>query len=180
MQSEPQFPRCLRALLVASLLAALAPAPVALAATGGAAAPGKPALGKRSKKARAAVATWFGPGFYGHQTACGQTLTPSVIGVANRTLPCGTLVRFTYGARTVTVPVLDRGPYGGVAQWDLTAGAARALAVKDTVRVAARVVGSEPNTPALGLPATPPAPVTPAPPTAPAPAPAVAGGAEAG
>src|ERR1700690_2075125 len=57
------------------------------------------------------IATWFGPGFYGRQTACGQTLTPGVVGVANRTLPCGTLVQITYKDHTLTVPVLDRGPY---------------------------------------------------------------------
>ncbi len=46
------------------------------------------------------IATWFGPGFYGKQTACGQTLTPSVVGVANRTLPCGTLIKVSYAGRS--------------------------------------------------------------------------------
>jgi rare lipoprotein A len=100
------------------------------------------------------IATWFGPGLYGRQTACGQKLTPSVIGVANRTLPCGTLVSVAYQGRTMTVPVLDRGPYGrNGAEWDLTAGAAAALDIDTTVRVATHVVGSAPNTPTLGLPA---------------------------
>src|ERR1700727_1607238 len=68
-----------------------------------------------------ALATWFGPGFYRQTTACGQTLTPNVIGVANRTLPCGTLVKFGYKGRAVIVPVIDRGPYAhNGAQWDLT------------------------------------------------------------
>ena len=57
------------------------------------------------------IATWFGPGFYGKKTACGQTLTPAVVGVANRTLPCGTLVKVSYEGQRLTVPVLDRGPY---------------------------------------------------------------------
>ncbi len=100
-----------------------------------------------------ALATWFGPGFYGQQTACGQTLTPAVVGVANRTLPCGTLVRFGYKGRTATVPVIDRGPYAhNGAQWDLTTGAATALGMADTARLHTRVVGSVPNTPTLGLP----------------------------
>jgi rare lipoprotein A (peptidoglycan hydrolase) len=159
MQSKlSQFPRCLRALTAAAVVA-LAAAPAALAATGGAAAPGsQPAVVKHAKKARAsAVATWFGPGFYGKQTACGQVLTPAVVGVAHRTLPCGTLVRITYHGRSVVAPVLDRGPYSHIAEWDLTAGAAQALAVTDTVRITTKIVGSTPNTPALGLPATPPA-----------------------
>jgi len=98
------------------------------------------------------VATWFGPGFYGHKTACGQTLTPEVVGVAHRTLPCGTLVRVTYAGHAVVLPVLDRGPYSHIAEWDLTAGAAAALGVSETIRIGTRIVGSTPNVPTLGLP----------------------------
>ncbi len=132
----------------------------ALASTGGASAPATPAATPSITGTAAVrpsgIATWFGPGFYGHKTACGQTLTPSVVGVANRTLPCGTLVKVAYRDRTVTVPVLDRGPYAHHADWDLTAGAARALGVTDTVRIKTQVVGRAANTPALGLPAAPP------------------------
>ncbi|MDP9274745.1 MAG: septal ring lytic transglycosylase RlpA family protein, partial [Chloroflexota bacterium] len=56
------------------------------------------------------VASWYGPGFYGNRTACGQTMTTTLQGVAHRTLPCGTLVHLKYGANEVTVPVVDRGP----------------------------------------------------------------------
>ena len=105
-----------------------------------------------------ALATWFGPGFYGQRTACGQTLTPQVVGVANRTLPCGTLVKFSYHGHGVTIPVIDRGPYAhNGAQWDLTTEAAHALGMADTARLHSRVVGSVPNTPTLGLPAGVPA-----------------------
>jgi rare lipoprotein A (peptidoglycan hydrolase) len=101
-----------------------------------------------------AIATWFGPGFYGHTTACGQTLTPEVVGVANRTLPCGTLVRVGYQGRALTIPVLDRGPYSHIgADWDLTAGAALALKMADIAHISTRIVGDVPNTPALGAPA---------------------------
>jgi rare lipoprotein A (peptidoglycan hydrolase) len=100
------------------------------------------------------IATWFGPGFYGNTTACGQTLTPEVVGVANRTLPCGTLVRVGYQGRTLTIPVLDRGPYSHIgADWDLTAGAASALKMTDVARISTRIVGDVPNTPELGAPA---------------------------
>jgi rare lipoprotein A (peptidoglycan hydrolase) len=99
------------------------------------------------------IATWFGPGFYGKKTACGQTLTPAVIGVANRTLPCGTLVKVSYAGHALVVPVLDRGPYSHIgADWDLTAGAATALGISDTVRIGTRIVGSAPNGPTLGAP----------------------------
>ncbi len=101
-----------------------------------------------------ALATWYGPGFYGRRTACGQTLTSIVVGVANRSLPCGTLVRLRYGSHTAVVPVIDRGPYGRIgAEWDLTTGAASALGVTETVCVGARVVGATANTATLGIPA---------------------------
>src|SRR5205823_13635164 len=136
--------------LVALALAAacaMLPAATALAATGGAAAAATRPTASKSRVHTTGVATWFGPGFYGNKTACGQTLTPSVIGVAHRTLPCGTLVKVTYHGRALTLPVLDRGPYSHVADWDLTAGAAQALNVGDTVRIGTRVVGSVPNSP---------------------------------
>jgi rare lipoprotein A (peptidoglycan hydrolase) len=121
--------------------------------SGGAAAPSAPASSTPATSVHATgIATWFGPGFYGKQTACGQTLTPGVVGVANRTLPCGTLIKITYKSHTLTVPVLDRGPYGHGADWDLTAGAADALGITETVRVATHFVGRTANTPALGLP----------------------------
>jgi rare lipoprotein A len=140
--------------LIAALAGAAIPATSALAvvSAGGASAPSSaPPLTVKIR--RTALATWFGPGFYGKRTACGQTLTPGVIGVANRTLPCGTLVKVTYSSHTLTVPVLDRGPYSHIgADWDLTAGAAQALGITDTVRIRARVVGHAANSPALGAP----------------------------
>jgi hypothetical protein len=57
------------------------------------------------------IASWYGPGFYGNRTACGQIYTPEIIGVAHRTLRCGTMLVLEYRGRTMTVPVIDRGPY---------------------------------------------------------------------
>ena len=100
------------------------------------------------------IATWFGPGFYGQQTACGQTMSPVIVGVASRTLPCGTLVLVNYKGHRLTVPVIDRGPYAhNGATWDLTWGAASALAITETVRVKTKVVGQTANNPLLGVPA---------------------------
>lgn len=74
--------------------------------------------------------SWYGPGFYGNRTACGKTLTTTLLGVAHKTLPCGTMVSFRNpsNGRVVTVPVVDRGPYVAGRQWDLTAGACKAIA----------------------------------------------------
>jgi rare lipoprotein A (peptidoglycan hydrolase) len=68
--------------------------------------------------------SWYGPGFIGSGTACGQTYTKTLMGVAHRTLPCGTLVTFRNPAngRQITVPVIDRGPYVSGRQWDLSRG----------------------------------------------------------
>lgn len=73
--------------------------------------------------------SWYGPGFYGRRTACGQALTTSLMGVAHRTLPCGTKVSFRNPAngRVITVPVVDRGPYAAGRTWDLTGAACTAL-----------------------------------------------------
>ena len=66
--------------------------------------------------------SWYGPGFYGNRTACGLAYTKTIQGVAHRTLPCGTKVSFRNpkNGRTITVPVIDRGPYVAGRQWDLS------------------------------------------------------------
>ena len=81
---------------------------------------------------RPGQASYYGPGLYGNRTACGQTLTPSTMGVANRWLPCGTRVTFRYRGRTVTVPVIDRGPFHGSRIWDLTYATKRKLGFGST------------------------------------------------
>jgi Lytic transglycolase len=64
---------------------------------------------------------------YGLPIACGGVLHIAQLGVANKTLPCGTEVIFRYGGRAIRVPVLDRGPYIAGREWDLTGAAAEAL-----------------------------------------------------
>jgi len=76
---------------------------------------------------RWAGATWYGPGFYGNRTACGQVLRPTTVGVAHRSLPCGTTVKFVHRGRQVVTTVIDRGPYSPGHAWDLTNGARQAL-----------------------------------------------------
>lgn len=77
-------------------------------------------------------ATWYGPGFYGRRTACGQKLTRRTLGVAHKTLPCGTRVEFFLRGRRITVPVIDRGPFANHAVWDLTLAAMKRLGSSST------------------------------------------------
>ena len=75
-----------------------------------------------------AIATWYGgTGMNVSRTACGEVLRARTVGVAHRWLKCGTLVAFYYQGKTITVPVIDRGPYANGASWDLTAATAKAL-----------------------------------------------------
>lgn len=73
---------------------------------------------------RLAGASWYGGG---GSLACGGWLSGSTLGVANKTLPCGTLVTLRYGARSIRVPVVDRGPYVAGRDFDLTEAAKQAL-----------------------------------------------------
>jgi hypothetical protein len=70
---------------------------------------------------RRAQVSWYGPGLYGGHLGCGGTLRPGTLGVAHKTLPCGAEVTLRHGGRTVRVPVVDRGPYVGGREFDLTA-----------------------------------------------------------
>jgi rare lipoprotein A len=74
-------------------------------------------------------ASWYGGG---GTTACGGTLTSGTLGVANKTLPCGTIVTFHYGNRTLSVPVIDRGPYVEGREYDLTEATKYALGFGST------------------------------------------------
>jgi rare lipoprotein A len=67
------------------------------------------------------LASWYQDG---GSTACGFH---AGLGVANKTLPCGTKVRFRHAGHTVTATVDDRGPYVGDREWDLNQSTAAAL-----------------------------------------------------
>lgn len=134
MKRDPNRPRrkspLLRAVPLLAAVLALAGAP-ARAATGGVS-PVAPSEAQSSSgiafsPLRWAGATWYGPGLYGNHTACGRLLRPGTIGVAHRSLPCGTTVKLVYHGRSIVTQVIDRGPYSRGNSWDLTLAAARAL-----------------------------------------------------
>jgi len=84
--------------------------------------------------------TWYGPGFYGNKTACGQRLSTTTLGVAHRTLPCGAQVALRANGRSIVVPVIDRGPYANGATYDLTRATAERLGVMRTAQIGAAVL----------------------------------------
>ena len=55
--------------------------------------------------------------------------------MANRSLKCGTKVSILYHGHSITVPVIDRGPYANGANWDLTQATATALGMTETSRI---------------------------------------------
>jgi rare lipoprotein A len=109
----------------------------ATTATRAASAAAPPVQGRAITLYRRAKVTWYGPGFYGHKTACGRKLTRATLGVANKTLPCGTLVDLYNDGQTVTVPVIDRGPFRAGTSYDLTAATAKAIGVSATTVIGA-------------------------------------------
>jgi rare lipoprotein A len=81
---------------------------------------------------RLVQASWYGGG---GELACGGELTSATMGVANKTLPCGTKVTLRYGGRSVRVAVIDRGPYVAGREFDLTEATKQALGFGDVGEV---------------------------------------------
>jgi rare lipoprotein A len=75
----------------------------------------------RASVYRRAFASWYGPGLYGNHLSCGGRLGPGTLGVAHKTLPCGAKMTLRYHGHSVRVRVIDRGPYVGGREFDLTA-----------------------------------------------------------
>lgn len=105
---------------------------------------------------RRTVATWYDQA--GSTTACGVDLEKDTLGVAHKSLPCGTELEFSFRGRSVQAPVIDRGPFVKGVSYDLTIAAARRIGFVSTGRGTVGV-----------LPAATPL-------SAPAPAPGVAAG----
>jgi rare lipoprotein A (peptidoglycan hydrolase) len=125
------LPRHALALLLVGAALALTAVPAQATPTGGASTVAanlaQSGAGIAFTPMRSAGATWYGPGLYGNRTACGQTLRPHTVGVAHRSLPCGTPVRFAHRGHYLVARVIDRGPYSQGYDWDLTNGARLAL-----------------------------------------------------
>ena len=88
--------------------------------------------------ASAETASWYGSG---HRTANGERFAPDGLTAAHRSLPFGTRVRVTYGARSVVVRINDRGPFIAGRAIDLSRGAARTIGLSGVGRVHLAILG---------------------------------------
>ncbi len=80
------------------------------------------------------MASWYGPGFHGNQSASGEIYNQNAMTAAHRSLPFGTKVQVTNldNGRSAVVRINDRGPFIGGRVIDLSAAAARVLGLMHT------------------------------------------------
>jgi rare lipoprotein A len=106
-----------------------------------------------AKRVQIGLASYYGPGFHGEETASGEIFDQNEMVAAHRTLPLGTVVRVTNleNGRRVVLRVIDRGPYGANYRKgtiiDVSKGAARRLRfIRDgLVKVRVEVIGKPPT-----------------------------------
>jgi len=89
-------------------------------------------LGAAPAKAEEALASWYGPGYYGLPTASGELYDAYGYSAAHETLPLGTELEVSYGGNSVLVTVNDRGDFAGARELDLSQGAAQELGLTQT------------------------------------------------
>lgn len=92
------------------------------------------------------MASWYGPGFHGKQTANGETYNQHAMTAAHKILPLGTNVRVTHlgNGRSVLVRVNDRGPFVDDRVIDLSHEAASRLDMmgSGTAKVRVQSIGN--------------------------------------
>jgi len=105
----------------------------------------RPAEPSKAPQVQLGLASYYGPGFHGRETASGEIFDQRSMVAAHRTLPLGTVVRVTNLAngRAVVLRVIDRGPYGRNFRKgtiiDVSKGAARELRFLEDGLVPVRV-----------------------------------------
>jgi len=85
--------------------------------------------------------SYYGIEFAGRKTSNGELFDPSILTMAHKTLPFGTMVRVTnlQNSKSVVVRVNDRGPYIRDRVGDMSASAARVLGMVQSGVVDARL-----------------------------------------
>lgn len=100
------------------------------------------------------MASWYGPGFHGRQTANGERYDMHQMTAAHRTLPIGSVaqVRSLSTGRAVRVRINDRGPFTKDRIVDVSYAAAQRLGMlgPGTLEVELRVIGYQGQRERLG------------------------------
>jgi rare lipoprotein A len=80
-------------------------------------------------KSEVGIASWYGPSFQGKRAADGEIFDTEQLVAAHRTLPFNTWIKVTnlHNNRTVTVRIIDRGPFIDGRVIDLSKAAARKI-----------------------------------------------------
>lgn len=95
--------------------------------------------------AQVGIASWYGPGFHGKETAKGERFNQDKLTAAHRTLPLGIKVEVTNvtNGKSVEVEINDRGPYVNGRVIDLSRAAAIRLGMKEAglARVQIQLMG---------------------------------------
>ncbi|MEX0808158.1 MAG: septal ring lytic transglycosylase RlpA family protein [Dongiaceae bacterium] len=93
------------------------------------------------------IASWYGPGFDGKQTATGEIYDENALTAAHQTLPMPTLVRITNleNGRAIELRINDRGPFANGRIIDVSRRAAQLLGFENagTARVRVQVLEDE-------------------------------------
>jgi rare lipoprotein A len=93
------------------------------------------------------IASWYGPGFHGGQTANGERYDQNSLTAAHRTLPLPSIVRVTNleNGRSIKVRINDRGPFSNGRIIDLSRRGADLLGFRQqgTAKVMVEVVEDE-------------------------------------
>jgi rare lipoprotein A len=134
--------RIVAAILTLAVLAACAAVPPAPAPSPAPAPPPeKPSFSQEG------LASWYGKGHQGHETANGEKFDMRAMTAAHRSVAFGTMLRVTNldNAKVVKVRVNDRGPFVGDRVIDLSARAARELGIGEdgVARVRIEVFASD-------------------------------------
>ena len=93
------------------------------------------------------IASWYGPGFHGRETANGESFDQNALTAAHRTLPMPSMVRVTNldNGRSIKVRINDRGPFKNGRIIDLSRRAADLLGFRrqGTAKVRVEIVEDE-------------------------------------
>ena len=87
------------------------------------------------------IASWYGKGFQGNETASGEIYNMNALTAANRSLPLGTRVRVTNlrNRRSLVLRINDRGPFIHGRLLDVSRAAARILGFAHSGKARVRI-----------------------------------------